>query len=58
MIEIKEFYICNAYILVLGFVAFHMEYLGLGTARLNWFDAFTESYWIGGWFNFLLDYFL
>ena len=36
----------------LVFVAFHMEYLGLGTAKLNWFDAFTEFYWIGGWFDF------
>ena len=58
MIEIRGFYIRNAYVLVLVFVAFHMEYLGLGTAKLNWFDAFTEFYWIGGWFDFLLDYFL
>ena len=47
MIEIRGFYIRNAYVLVLVFVAFHMEYLGLGTERLNWFDAFTEFYWIG-----------
>ena len=44
VIEIRGFYICNAYVLVLMYVAFHMGYLGWGTVRFN---AFVLLDWIG-----------
>ena len=50
---IEHFYICDVHVLSFRFYFFsHGVFLGFGVPILNWFDASTEFYWIGGWSDF------